>query len=63
MEKGNTKRKILEAALALFSIQGFEAISISQLADAFGIRKASLYSHFENKQTIYTSGSFSDSIR
>ena len=52
MEKGNTKQEILEAALDLFSIQGFEATSVSQIADAVGIRKASLYSHFENKQAI-----------
>ena len=50
--KGNTKQEILEAALELFSVQGYEATSISQLAEAVGIRKASLYSHFENKQAI-----------
>ena len=52
MEKGNTKQEIIEAALDLFSAQGFEATSVSQLAGAVGIRKASLYSHFENKQAI-----------
>ena len=52
MDRGNTKREILEAALELFSVQGFEATSVSQIADAVGIRKASLYSHFENKQAI-----------
>ena len=52
MEKGNTKEKILEAALDLFSVKGFEATSISQLADTVGIRKASLYSHFSSKQEI-----------
>ena len=52
MERGNTKQDILEAALDLFSVQGFEATSISQLAGAVGIRKASLYSHFESKQAI-----------
>ena len=52
MEKGNTKQEILNAALDLFSVQGFEATSISQIADAVGIRKASLYSHFESKQAI-----------
>lgn len=52
MEKGNTKQEILEAALDLFSVQGFEATSISQIASAVGIRKASLYSHFESKQAI-----------
>ena len=52
MEKGNTKQEIIEAALDLFSAQGFEATSVSRIADAVGIRKASLYSHFENKQAI-----------
>ena len=52
MDKGNTKQKILNTALELFSVQGFEATSISQIASAVGIRKASLYSHFESKQAI-----------
>ena len=50
--KGTTKHEILDAALELFSVQGYEATAISQLAEAVGIRKASLYSHFENKQAI-----------
>ena len=52
MDRGNTKQEILEASLELFSVQGFEATSISQIAGAVGIRKASLYSHFECKQAI-----------
>ena len=52
MDRGNTKQAILESSLELFSVQGFEATSISQIAGAVGIRKASLYSHFENKQAI-----------
>lgn len=52
MERGNTKQEILEASLELFSVQGFEATSISQIASAVGIRKASLYSHFRSKQAI-----------
>ena len=52
MDRGNTKQEILDAALDLFSVKGFEATSLSMLAEAVGIRKASLYSHFENKQAI-----------
>ena len=52
MDRGNTKQEILNAALDLFSVKGFEATSLSMLAEAVGIRKASLYSHFENKQAI-----------
>ena len=52
MDRGNTKQEILDASLRLFSVQGFDATSISQIAGAVGIRKASLYSHFESKQAI-----------
>ena len=52
MEKSNTREQILEAALDLYAVNGYEATSISQLAAAVGIRKASLYSHFANKQDI-----------
>lgn len=52
-EKGNTKQVILAAALDLFSTQGFEATSMQQIAEAVGIRKPSLYSHFAGKQEIF----------
>ena len=52
MDRSNTKQEILEASLELFSVHGFEATSIAQIASAVGIRKASLYSHFESKQAI-----------
>ena len=52
MDRGNTKQEILDAALDLFSIKGYEATSLSMIAAAVGIRKASLYNHFENKQAI-----------
>ena len=52
MDNQSTKQKILDAALDLFSTQGFEPTSVSQIADAVGIRKASVYSHFGSKQEI-----------
>lgn len=52
MNNSSTKQKILDAALELFSVQGFEATSVSQIADEVGIRKASVYSHFGSKQEI-----------
>ena len=51
-ENSNTKQEILNIALNLFSTQGYEATSVSQIAEAAGIRKASLYSHFASKQEI-----------
>lgn len=52
MERGNTKEQIIAVALDLFSVNGYEATSIAQIADAVGLRKASLYSHFASKQDI-----------
>ena len=44
VEQGSTKKAILDKALDLFSVQGYEATSIAQIANAVGIRKASMYS-------------------
>lgn len=55
MDNRSTKQKILDAALDLFSTQGFDATSVSQIADEVGIRKASIYSHFSSKQEILDS--------
>ena len=55
MAKAATRERILETALALFSVQGYEATSVAEIASAVGIRKASLYSHFACKQEILDS--------
>ena len=60
MDRGNTKQEILEAALELFSVQGFAATSISQITNAVGIRKASLYSHFENLEVTESSSDLAE---
>ncbi|MCI7477516.1 MAG: TetR/AcrR family transcriptional regulator [Selenomonadales bacterium] len=39
MARENTKQQILEAALELFSEKGFEASSMSEIADTVGIKK------------------------
>ena len=48
-----TKQKILGNALALFMEKGYEGASMSDIATATGIRKASLYAHFNRKQDIF----------
>lgn len=49
----NTKEKIIYEALKLFSIKGFDAISVRDIANAVGIKASSLYNHFKNKQDIF----------
>lgn len=52
MEMSASKRRILDEALRLFSINGYEATSIDDITDSVGIRKASFYSHFKSKQEL-----------
>lgn len=55
MVKKNTKQEILEISLDLFSRKGYEATSMSDIAEVVGIRKASLYAHFKSKHDILDS--------
>ncbi len=49
----DTRQRILEAALDLFSQRGFEAVSVRDIAGAVGIRESSLYNHFRSKRDIF----------
>lgn len=51
----NTKEKILVAALRLFAVNGYEAVSVSQIAGELGITKGALYKHYKNKRDIFNS--------
>ena len=53
MKQEDTKRKIMDAALALFSAKGYDAVSVGEIAAAVGIRAPSLYNHFAGKQAIF----------
>ena len=53
MEKADTKKKILEKALELFAENGYDAVSVGEIARAVGIKAPSLYSHYPSKQAIF----------
>ena len=44
-----TKEDIITAALHLFAKNGYEAVSVSQIARTFGMTKEALYRYYENK--------------
>lgn len=48
------REQILEAAARLFTGKGFAGTSTREIADAVGIRQASLYYHFAGKDEILT---------
>lgn len=48
-----TKEKIVEEALTLFSVNGYDGTSVKNIADAVGIKDSSLYKHFKSKKEIF----------
>ena len=49
------KEEILEAAIDLFSKEGYAAVSIRDITRAVGIKESSLYNHFSSKQQLLES--------
>ena len=52
---GDTRERILTTALQLFAADGYEAVSVSDIAGALGMTKGALYKHFANKRAIFDS--------
>ncbi|MBC5713990.1 TetR/AcrR family transcriptional regulator [Roseburia sp. BX1005] len=50
---GNTKEEILLVSLHLFAQDGYEAVSVSQIAGELGITKGALYRHYQSKRDIF----------
>ena len=50
-----TKLKIMEVSLGLFSEKGFKGTSIREIAKTVGIKGASIYNHFKSKEEILKS--------
>ena len=46
---GSIKEEIMTVAVHLFVKNGYEAVSVSQIARTFGMTKEALYRYYENK--------------
>ena len=46
------KEEILDVAAAMFAEHGFDAVSLTDIADAVGLSKATLYHYFPRKEEI-----------
>jgi AcrR family transcriptional regulator len=53
--EGNTRARILDAALDLFAEQGMQRTSLRQIADRLGITKPALYYHFDSRDELVRS--------
>ncbi|MBW1850357.1 MAG: TetR family transcriptional regulator [Deltaproteobacteria bacterium] len=48
----DNRRKIIEVAIKLMSENGYEGTSLQMISDKVGIKKASIFHHFEKKEAI-----------
>jgi AcrR family transcriptional regulator len=53
MPKTARRAQLLEAARAVFVVQGFHAAAMDDIADRAGISKPVLYQHFPSKRELY----------
>ena len=49
----DTKKKILDVALTLFSEKGYGNVYVGQIAEGVGLKAPSLYKHYKSKQDIF----------
>ena len=50
--RGATRKRVLDAALALFNERGFERVTTRLIAEAVGINEGNLYYHFRTKEAL-----------
>lgn len=52
-ERNSTRARILTAAERLFAEQGFESVSMPEIAKASGITAGAIYKHFDGKADLF----------
>lgn len=52
-KRGDTKKTFLRVALKMFAEQGYEAVSVAQIAQAVGVSAPALYKHYSSKQELF----------
>src|SRR5689334_22564987 len=53
--RGDTRQRIQDVALELFSEHGYEKTSLREIAEHLDVTKAALYYHFKTKEEILIS--------
>ena len=58
----DTRQRILDASLNLFSQSGYAAVSIRDICARVRVREGTIYYHFPNKRAIYSVGFSNTSV-
>ncbi len=53
LQSEQTKRKVADAAKALFSQKGYKATSVEEIVEATGSSKGNIYYHFKSKEGLF----------
>jgi AcrR family transcriptional regulator len=51
----STRSRLKETAFSLFAAYGYESTTMSQIANAIGIKKPTLYSYYKSKEELFLS--------
>lgn len=63
MDPTDTRSRVLQTAISLFSRKGYSAVSLREIASTVSISAPALYNHFSSKEALYqeaVSASFAD---
>ena len=52
MYRKNTREKLLEAAVDLFSVKGFDGTTVDEIAGTIGIKGPTIYKYFKGKEAL-----------
>ncbi|GLZ14144.1 TetR family transcriptional regulator [Actinomadura sp. NBRC 104425] len=55
-KKEQTRRRIAEVALRLFTERGFDAVTVNEIAEAAEVAKATLFAYFPTKESLALHG-------
>lgn len=51
--RSQSKQRIIDTAFRHFVLNGYEGASLATIAEDIGIRKASIYTHFKSKDSLF----------
>ncbi len=51
--KQSTRKRILESAFRLFTVKGFDAVTVNEVMKDCGLTRGGFYAHFSSKAVLY----------
>lgn len=51
--KETTRRRILESAFRLFTVKGFDGVTVNEVMEDCGLTRGAFYAHFNSKVVLY----------